>query len=423
MRRDAHCNGRCRRGHRAHGTGAARLQSIRRARPARHRGDGRLGHLGRSARCPVIRPHPRARHDTGAPACTRREQSALRASVVRNGRAGARRTADRRRQRLMDALSETLRVVRLVGAIFVNAKFTAPWCYRSERADTVAPLLEPGAERVVIFHLITEGECFVEMPNSEPVRLIAGDAVLFPQGDAHVMTSEPGLPPAKSSGLNAVLTRQPRLISYGGGGAVTRLLCGYLACDAKLARMLLAGLPPLVRINVRGSNAGMWLEASVHYALREARSPRPGGAGVLAKLAEVLFIEVLRLYMNEQHEGRTGWLAGVGDRIVGAALSAMHKDPAHAWTLEELARVSNTSRSVLAERFQHLVGSSPMQYLTQWRMMLAANLLRSGNAPMTRIAEGVGYQTDTAFIRAFRREFGAPPATWRRTQAKRERLM
>jgi AraC-like DNA-binding protein len=323
----------------------------------------------------------------------------------------------------MDALSETLRVVRLVGAIFINGKFTAPWCYRSEHADKVAPLLEPGAERVVIFHLITEGECFVEMKNSEPVRLIAGDAVLFPQGDAHLMTSQPGLPPAKSSGLDAVLARRPRPISYGGGGAVTRMLCGYLACDARLARLLLAGLPPLLRINVRGSNAGMWLEASVNYALREARSPRPGGAGVLAKLAEVLFIEVLRLYMNEQHEGRTGWLAGVGDRIVGAALNAMHKDPAHAWTLEELARVANTSRSVLAERFQHMVGSSPMQYLTQWRMMLAANLLRTGNAPMTRIAEGVGYQTDTAFIRAFRREFGAPPATWRRTQAKRERLM
>jgi AraC-like DNA-binding protein len=131
---------------------------------------------------------------------------------------------------------------------------------------------------------------------------------------------------------------------------------------------------------VRGSNAGVWLEASVRYALAEARSPRPGGAGVLAKLAEVLFIEVLRLYMNEQSTGRTGWLAGVGDRIVGAALNALHARPAHAWTLEELARAANTSRSVLAERFAHLVGSSPMQYLTQWRMLLAANLLSRSSA-------------------------------------------
>lgn len=320
----------------------------------------------------------------------------------------------------MDALSETLRVVRLVGAIFIQARFTAPWCYQSPRADSAAPLLEPGAERVVIFHLITEGECFVEMPGIAPLRLVAGDAVVFPQGDAHCMTSAPGMPPAKGARLDQVLARRPRQLNYGGGGAPTRLLCGYLACDARLAQMLLAGLPPLVRVNVRGSNAGTWLEASVRYALAEVRSPRPGGAGVLAKLAEVLFIEVLRLYMNEHSEGRTGWLAGVGDRIVGAALSALHKNPAQAWTLEELARESGTSRSVLAERFQQLVGSSPMQYLTQWRMLLAANLLRGSNAQLASIAQDVGYQTDTAFSRAFRREFGAPPAAWRRSQATRE---
>jgi len=323
----------------------------------------------------------------------------------------------------MDALSETLRVVRLVGAIFINGRFTAPWCYQSPRADTAAPFLEPGAERVVIFHLITEGECFVELGDGPPVRLVAGDAVIFPQGDAHRMTSQPGLPPATGGArLDAVLARRPRQLAYGGGGATTRLVCGYLACDARLARMLLAGLPPLVRVNVRGSNAGVWLEASVRYALAEARSPRPGGAGVLSKLSEVLFIEVLRLYMNEQAEGRTGWLAGVGDRIVGAALNALHKSPAHAWTLEELARTANTSRSVLAERFQQLVGSSPMQYLTQWRMLLASNLLCRSNAPLASIAQDVGYQTDTAFSRAFRREYGAPPAAWRKSQSTREHV-
>ena len=153
----------------------------------------------------------------------------------------------------MDALSETLRVVRLVGAIFVNAKFTAPWCYDSQRADLVAPLLEPGAEKLVIFHLITEGECFVEMNGDPPLRLTAGDAIIFPHGDAHRMSSAPGLPPAKGAGLDVVLARRPRLISYGGGGATTRLLCGYMACDARLARMLLTGLPSLVRTNVRGS--------------------------------------------------------------------------------------------------------------------------------------------------------------------------
>ena len=319
----------------------------------------------------------------------------------------------------MDALSETLRVVRLVGAIFLQGRFTAPWCYQSPSADSAAPILEPGAERVVIFHLITEGECHVEMDGQPPLRLCAGDAVIFPQGDAHRMGSEPGLAPATGARLHEVLSRRPRTLVYGGGGAATRLVCGYMACDARLAGLLLAGLPPLVRVNVRGSNAGMWLEASVRYALAEARSPRPGGAGVLAKLAEVLFIEVLRLHMNAQGAGHKGWLAGVGDRIVGAALSALHGRPAHAWTLEELARTAHTSRSVLAERFQDLVGTSPMQYLTQWRMLLAANLLSRSNAPLARIAEDVGYQTDTAFSRAFRREYGAPPAAWRRRQGAR----
>lgn len=316
----------------------------------------------------------------------------------------------------MDALSETLRVVRLVGAIFIQARFTAPWCYQSPRADTAAPLLEPGAERVVIFHLITEGECHVELGAAAPLHLVAGDAVIFPQGDAHRMCSEPGLPPAQGARLEQVLAQRPRQLAYGGGGARTKLICGYLACDARLARMLLAGLPRVLRVNVRDSQAGAWLEASLRYALAEARSPRPGGEGVLAKLAEVLFIEVLRLYMNEQVEGRTGWLTGVGDAVVGSALHCLHKEPARAWTLDELARAVGSSRSVLAERFQRLVGSAPMQYLTQWRMLLAANLLRHSSAQLARIAEDVGYQTDTAFSRAFRREFGCPPAAWRRNQ-------
>lgn len=323
----------------------------------------------------------------------------------------------------MDALSETLRVVRMVGAIFINAKFTAPWGYQSPNATMVGPLLEPGAEKVVIFHMITEGECWVDMGDGSPLRLGAGDVVMFPQGDAHRMSSAPGVTPAPAPGGNRVsevLARRPRQLIHGGGGATTRLVCGYMACDSRLAGLLLEGLPPVVRVNVRGSNAGVWLEASVRYALAEARSPRPGGSGVLAKLSEVLFIEVLRLYMGEQAEGRTGWLAGVNDRIVGAALQALHQHPARAWTLDDLARAAATSRSVLAERFQQLVGRSPMQYLAQWRMLLASNLLCHSNAPLAQIAEEVGYQTDTAFSRAFRREFGAPPAAWRRDQLARD---
>ena len=316
----------------------------------------------------------------------------------------------------MDALSQTLRVVHLVGAMFLQARFTAPWCYQSPHADVAAPLLEPQAERVIIFHLITEGECFVEMPEGPPLQLMAGDVVLFPHGDAHRMTSQPGLSPASGARLSDVLSRRPRALAYGGGGATTKLVCGYLACDDRLARMLLSGLPPLLRVNVRGSPAGLWLEASVRYALAEARSPRPGGEGVLAKLAEVLFIEVLRLAMQDPGRPAAGWLAGVGDRVVGAALAALHERPAEAWTLDELARTAHSSRSVLAERFQELVGQAPMQYLTQWRMLLATNLLRRSNVPLSRIAEEVGYQNDTAFSRAFRREFGTPPAAWRKSR-------
>ncbi len=319
----------------------------------------------------------------------------------------------------MDALSETLRVVRLIGAIFINGRFTSPWCYQSPHADYAAPILEPGAERVVIFHMITEGECYVEMAGQSPVHLVAGDAVIFPQGDAHRMTSAPGVPAATGAKLDVVLSRRPRKLVYGGGGAVTRLVCGYLACDARLARMLLAGLPPLLKVSVRGSSAGAWLEASLQYALSEARSPRPGGMGVLAKLSEVLFIEVLRIHMNQQTPGATGWLAGVGDRIVGAALGALHKQPARAWTLEDLAKGVGASRSVLAEKFQLIVGIAPMQYLTQWRMLIAANLLSASNAPLIQIAEEVGYQTDTAFSRAFSREYGVPPAKWRRANMKK----
>jgi len=320
----------------------------------------------------------------------------------------------------MDALSQVLKVVRLVGAIFIDAKFTAPWGYFSPEADFVAPRLEPGAERVVIFHVITEGECVVEGDGLEPVRLAAGDVVVFPQGHGHVMASAPGVPAANSGRtLEELLRRRPARLLYGGGGPSTRVVCGYLACEDRIAKLLFAGLPPVVKVSLRGSPAGDWLESSLRYALAEVRKPRPGGEGVLSKLAEVLFIEVLRQHMNERAAERTGWLAGTRDRIVGAALNAMHARPAKAWTLEELAREAGTSRSVLAERFQQLVGSSPMQYLTQWRMLLAANLLCRSNAPLSRIAEDVGYQTDTAFSRAFRREYGVPPAAWRRSRGER----
>ena len=208
------------------------------------------------------------------------------------------------------------------------------------------------------------------------------------------MCFQPGLTPASGARLlGDVLARRSRQLSYG-GGSTTLLVCGYLACDAKLAGMLLAGFLGLVSFNVRVPNAGSWLEVSLCCALAEARSPPPGGAGVMARL---LFIEVLRPYMNEQAEGLTGWLAGVGDQIVGSAPNATHRSPARAWKLDDLARTTGSSWSVRARRFQNLMGSSCIQQLTQWRMLLASNLLRARDVPLARIAEEVVYQTDTAF--------------------------
>ncbi|MGZ3275695.1 MAG: AraC family transcriptional regulator [Caulobacteraceae bacterium] len=318
----------------------------------------------------------------------------------------------------MDALSDILRVVRLSGAFFFHARFTAPFCYAAARASDLAPLVEPGAERLVIFHLITQGECWIEPEGLAPVRLQAGDVALLPHNHAHRMASAAGLPAQPGGELAALISPQPRLISYGGGGVPTLMVCGFMACEAGLGRMLLAGLPPVVRAPLLGTEAWSWLESSVGYALAEARSGRPGGAGVLSKLAEVLFIEVLRNRMAAEDEDAVGWLAGVRDRVVGAALAALHRKPAHPWTLEELARTVGASRSVLAERFQKLMGVSPMQYLTQWRMVMAASLLRRSGAQLTHIAQDVGYQADTAFIRAFRRQYGQSPAAWRRAQTQ-----
>lgn len=316
----------------------------------------------------------------------------------------------------MDALSEILRVVRLSSAIFFNARFTAPWCFAAPEASSVMETLHPGAERLVIYHLLTEGECHVEVAGLPPQLLRAGDVVVFPHGDAHHMASEPGVAPAPAANLPLLLQRKPRQLRYGGGGASTQFICGYLVCDPRLGRPILGALPRVVVVHLRGEGRADWLENSIRYAVAEAASPRAGGEGVLGKLSEVLFVETLRRYVALLAPEQTGWLAGLRDRVVGKALAALHERPAHDWTLEALAREAGTSRSVLTERFGHFVGQSPMNYLMRWRLALAADLLRSSSLSLARIAEDVGYDTDAAFSRAFRREFGSPPAAWRRAQ-------
>ncbi|WBY02024.1 AraC family transcriptional regulator [Ramlibacter tataouinensis] len=319
----------------------------------------------------------------------------------------------------MDALSEVLKVVRLGSAVFFHARFTAPWCFQAPQAASVMQTLHPGAEQLILYHFVTEGRCTISMADGPPLELVAGDIVMFPHGDAHRMASEAQVAPGPPVDLPALLRRKPRMLRFGGGGQATGFICGYLECDPRLCRPILAALPSVLRVSLRGDASADWLEASIRYAVAEAGSPRPGGEGVLAKLSEVMMVETLRRHMAQLPPEQTGWLAGLRDRIVGKALSRLHESPAQGWTVESLAREAGASRSVLAERFAHFVGQTPMAYLARWRMALAANLLRGSSLSLARVAEEVGYETDAAFSRAFRREFGVPPAAWRKQQIER----
>jgi AraC-like DNA-binding protein len=313
----------------------------------------------------------------------------------------------------MDALSEILKVVQLNGAIFFNARFTAPWCVESPAEASLAPLLGLGSERVLLYHYLVEGSCQITLEGMAPQRLSAGDVIVFPHGDAHTMASSSEGRPQRMD-AQAILRERPRLLHFGGGGEATRLVCGYMTCDPRLFQPVLAALPRVVTISLRNTDRAHWLETSLQHAVDEANSPRPGAEGVLAKLSELMVVQTLRQYVAQLEPEHSGWLSGLRDRAVGKCLALMHEKPAHPWTVDALAREVATSRSVLAERFTHFVGQSPMQYLGRWRMALATNYLKRSSLSLARIAEEVGYETDAAFSRAFRREFGIPPAAWRR---------
>jgi AraC-like DNA-binding protein len=316
----------------------------------------------------------------------------------------------------MDALSEILKIVQLNGAVFFNARFTAPWSVASPAGASLALALGLDEERVLLYHYMVEGSCLITLDGSTPLRLAAGDIIVFPHGDAHTMASSEGAQPQQMD-AQAILRERPRVLQLGGGGETTRFVCGYIACDPHLFQPVLAALPPVVTVNLGGMAQARWLEASLQHAVDQAGSALPGTDGVLAKLSEVMVVETLRHYAAQLSPEHAGWLSGLRDRAVGRCLALMHEKPAHPWTVESLAREVATSRSVLAERFTHYVGQSPMQYLGRWRMALATNYLRRSSLNLARIAEQVGYETEAAFSRAFRREFGLPPATWRRKHA------
>jgi len=317
----------------------------------------------------------------------------------------------------MDALSAVLKSVRLEGAVYLNAEFTAPWCIRGRYGLERVRQRLPDADHVVLFHVLVEGACQVRLADSsETVDVSAGDLVLFPQDDRQLMGSDLHIVPMDTGGL--AYSDDLIQIRHGGGGAVTRFVCGYLACDRSVWRPLFQGMPRLLRIPIGDGQAAAWLRELLQAGVRESMSARPGSDSTLAKLAELLFVEALRRYAQDLPPGGTGWLAGVRDPHIGRALALMHDDPTRTWTVDELAREVALSRSALADRFAALVGDPPMQYLMRWRLALAARTLRSGGDAIVRVAERSGYVSEAAFSRAFKREFGMPPAAWRKAGAR-----
>ncbi|HKE49401.1 MAG TPA: AraC family transcriptional regulator [Rhodanobacteraceae bacterium] len=315
----------------------------------------------------------------------------------------------------MDALSELLRVVKLSGAMFFNAQCTSPWCVRSAHSRALGPYIAGPASHIIVFHLISEGRAFVRV-GEETTPLAAGDIVMFPHGDAHLMGNGSGGEIVESEKeLPKILARKLEHSRLGGGGEATALICGYLACEAGLIRPAVAALPRVVRVPIRSDAAGEWLENSIRYAVHQAASAPPGGEVILARLAEVLFTEALRRYLTQLPAERTGWLAGARDPIVGRSLAALHHRPAHAWTLDELAQEAGVSRSALTERFARYLGQSPIAYLADWRLELGADALRTTSRSVLQVASDVGYESEAAFNRAFKRRFGQPPAQFRRT--------
>ena len=318
----------------------------------------------------------------------------------------------------MDALSEALRAVRMTGAIFFNAECTSPWGFRVPAVRDVAHLLAPGTERLVSYHLVTEGRALVRICE-ESVPVSAGDVLISPHGEAH--TVESGSPSQfvdSGASLGRFLAGDFTEMKLGGGGETTRFVCGYFGCERHADRLFLAGLPTIIRINVRGDSAGAWLENSVRHLVSEAGRGRPGQSVLLSKMAEALFIETLRRYMEQLPAEQTGWLAGARDTVVGGALALIHAKPFHPWSLAELAAEAGTSRSVLAERFTLYLGEPPLAYLARWRMQLAARLLQTTRDSVLKVASEVGYDSEAAFNRAFKREFGLPPGQFRKALSR-----
>lgn len=311
----------------------------------------------------------------------------------------------------MDALSDLIRVVRLTGGVFLDAEFTAPWCVLSQvEPEECRPyLLE--ARQIISFHYVVAGSMCLTVEGEPPLPLRGGDMVLLPRNDRHVLGSAPGLSPVQVTLDQPADKGFPRIV-LGGGGDRTHIVCGFLGSDAPFSPVL-AALPRLLSINVSDSGGGDWIASSFQFAARDINHDALGAASSISRLSELLFIEALRRYVASLPPEQRGWLAALRDPFISRALSLMHSRPDQPWTAETIASKVGLSRSAFAERFTTQLGQPPMQYLAQWRMHLAAQRLRASRDPLARIAVDIGYDSQAAFSRAFKRQFGEAPAAWR----------
>jgi AraC-like DNA-binding protein len=321
----------------------------------------------------------------------------------------------RPRNEIMDALSDVLRAVRLSGAIFFDIHASDPWVAETPAGSSIVGAMFPDAEHLVCYHVITQGSCWATLAGEPPVSLSAGDIIVFPHGDTHVLSSVPGLRRAPDLAMYRRPDdgRLPFTLSMGDGAAPTAaFVCGFLGCDARPFNPLLTALPRVLRVH---DQSGGPLDSLVRFALSESKGTRVGGEGVLGRLSELMFVEVIRRYLEALPAERADWLAGLRDPYVGRALALLHRHSARPWDLDSLARAIGLGRSALSERFTQFVGQPPMHYLANWRMQLAANALRSGNESVATIAHQVGYDSEAAFSRAFKKAVGSPPSEWRKT--------
>jgi AraC-like DNA-binding protein len=314
-----------------------------------------------------------------------------------------------------DVLSGILGDVRMNAAIYFDGEFTAPWGIDFPQTSKFAEILSTGSDRIVSYHLFLEGECFVRVEGGDLTRVKPGDLVLLPHGEAHKLWN--GKPQGYDDAYRAMrrhIKGELRTYRTGRDGEITRVVCGYLGCDRHAASRFLAGLPPVMIVNVRGDEAGRWIESSIRHLVSEASSGRAGSGALLSRMAEALFVESLRRWAESLPNEHAGWLAATRDPFVGRALALLHAEPAKAWTVDELSRIVGASRSGLSERFSQLVGQTPLHYLADVRMQAAARMLEDTRKTVLQIATDVGYESESAFNRAFKRQFGEPPARFRR---------